>query len=135
MRMWRRHSRRRSSRAAAGDGATLLQPEDIACPVEDTRPRLCMFATRERLTGEASVVHWMRRCRKTPLNDQMHVPEFVPQIVALERDGVRLFQRLATGDRFEHREMRRTRLVKSGQQSIDDAHAALGCDHEIRPTA
>ena len=38
------------------------------------------------------------------------------------------------GDRLEHQQVRRLGLVPAGDQSVDDAHAALGIDHQRRST-
>ena len=46
----------------------------------------------------------------------MAVTEFVPQILLAQRLSIRDSQMLATGERLEHREVRRARFVQSRQQ-------------------
>ena len=56
--------------------------------------------------------------------DQVHVPELVPEVTALQGGTIGALQVGSAGDRLEHREVRCLRLVKAGQKSVHDPHTA-----------
>src|SRR5712691_9549664 len=65
----------------------------------------------------------------------MQIPELVPQVLVFERNLVSLFDGVASSDGLEHGQMRRSRLVQTGEESVDDANAALGRDDQVSPAA
>ena len=65
--------------------------------------------------------------------DQVEIAELVPEVAALDGGSIRHLQVLPPGDRREHVQVRGFRLVKSRQQRVHHADAALRCDDEARP--
>ena len=49
----------------------------------------------------------------------MHVPELVPQVPAVDGRPVAAVQQIRPGERFQHPQVRRPRLVQPGQQGVD----------------
>ena len=66
-------------------------------------------------------------------NQEMQVPELVPQIAVLDGGLVGDTQMVATCNRLEQCEMRRARLVESSHERIDGPYAALGSDDDVGP--
>ena len=78
----------------------------------------------------------------------MRVAEFVPEISALARLGVRALQVASAadgpagppmvsrggGDLFEHHQVRGARLVQSGNQGVHGPDGPAACDDQTRPS-
>ena len=99
--------------------------------VEDGPPR-----RRQLLDGRlvafrpAGSRSWRPRClavaASSSRQDQVDVAELVPQVALGERGLVGRLEQRPSGDRLEHGEVRRLRLVPSGEEPVDGAHRSLG---------
>src|SRR5438105_9915905 len=65
----------------------------------------------------------------------MQITEFVPEVFMLERHRVCLLDRVTSRNCLEQGQMRGARLVKTGQQSVDDPDAALRRNDQIGPAS
>ena len=61
----------------------------------------------------------------------MHVSEFVPKITSSEQRVVGVREMLATGQRLQHRQVRRLWSMQSREHRIHHSNTALRRDYEI----
>src|SRR4051794_39862458 len=84
----------------------------------------------DRCQGKRSVCFYTGDCL---WQDQVQVAELVPEVAMFECCAVGYFEMLDSGDGFQHRQVRGSRLVETGEQSTDGPNAALRCDDLVRP--
>src|SRR5437870_13426661 len=74
----------------------------------------------------------LRRTLRSVRQDQVQVAELVPEVAGVQRGTVDPLHVRAPGDRLEQNQVRRLRLMESGEQAVDDLDATLrGDDQEI----
>jgi len=56
----------------------------------------------------------------------MHIAELVPQVPAADGRRVAAAQQFRAGERFQHPQVRRARLVQPGQQAVNGQHPGGG---------
>src|SRR6266508_2096011 len=66
---------------------------------------------------------------------QMEVAEFVPEIVTVQSGLVGALQVTAPGDGLKHGQVRASRLVQAGEQTVNDPYTALSRDDYVCPAA
>src|SRR5690242_11683753 len=85
--------------------------------------------------SSTSSATWLMPTSRTVMASWKHeveVAELVPEVAERARGRIRACEQLASRRRFEHEEVRGLRLVPAGQEPVDGAQAALGCDDEAR---
>ena len=65
----------------------------------------------------------------------MEIAELVPFVAGFEGSNVRIGDDSVASYGIEHGQVSGVRVMPSGDQTVDDAHVVLGCDHEICPSA
>src|SRR5439155_16797426 len=75
------------------------------------------------------------QCSGSVRQDQVQVAELVPEVAGVQRGTVDPLHVRAPGDRLEQNQVRRLRLMESGEQAVDDLDATLRGDDQVCPAA